>query len=353
MNNYKKYIRNFFTIVIIITILIIGTFNYSIDPLWTFTHSNKFNNIQYGFNERQQKTNYIYNRKLDNFDGILLGSSRSTFINQNDFYNMKIYNYALASMYPYEYKGYIDFAKEINNGNDFKYIIIGLDFFGTKIPTNIKFKNPEFYIENTKSILYRLKMLFTVDTVQKSIANLENSFSGQKQYYDRNNIKYQEKLSEEERMQNYTKSLKGHILSLSEPEYNYNENYIKILKDIKKDNPTSKFIIFTPPVTADLLVSIIQKANRLSEYKKWLHELIEVFGEVNHFMTINSITKNLQNYPDDDHAYPHVVKLVANKLSGKVNDNIPQDFGIIINKENIDNFFLEFDQALKNYNKED
>ena len=35
------------------------------------------------------------------------------------------------------------------------------------------------------------------------------------------------------------------------------------------------------------------------------------FGEVNHFMTINTITRNLENYYDDNHAYPSVLKLLA------------------------------------------
>ena len=40
-------------------------------------------------------------------------------------------------------------------------------------------------------------------------------------------------------------------------------------------------------------------------------------------MDINSITKNLENYPDDDHDYPSILKLLANKLSNVDNKNIP------------------------------
>ena len=61
-----------------------------IDPLWSFAYDNKFNTIQKGFNERQQKTNNVYFNGLNEYDRILLGSSRTTFINQNDFQNMKI-----------------------------------------------------------------------------------------------------------------------------------------------------------------------------------------------------------------------------------------------------------------------
>ena len=118
-------------------------FNYTIDPLWNYNHSNKFNNVQKAFNERQQKSNYIYTHGLEDYEGILLGSSRTTFINQNEFNNMKIYNYASNSMFPYEYKGYIDFAKEVKR-KDFKYIIIGLDFFSSNLQSNIDFEVRSF-----------------------------------------------------------------------------------------------------------------------------------------------------------------------------------------------------------------
>jgi len=331
-----------------IVLLFIGAFNWLVDPLWTFNHSNKFNNIQNGFDERQQKTNFIYNRGLDDFDGILLGSSRTTFYNQNDFGTMKIYNYASSSMFPYEYKGYIDFAKKVK-GKDFKYIIIGSDFYGTNLPKDVKFKNPEFYISNSTSFSYRYKMLASRDALKQSIHNLQNSFLGGQQYYDRNNVKYQPKVSATERLERYTTHLKRHTMELSYPKYVYNNNYIKILKEIKKDNPNTKIIIFTSAVTSDLLVSIIKNGNRIDDYERWLRDLIEVFGEVHHFMTINSITKNLENYPDDDHAYPHIVKLVANKIAKIENANIPKDFGVLVTKENIDQHLQSLKEQIKTY----
>lgn len=341
--NAKKWIRTWF--IIISTLPIIGGFNYIIDPLWTVNSSNKYNNVQKGFNERQQKTNYIYNRKLKNYNGILLGSSRATYINQNEFANMNIYNYASSGILPYEYKGYLDFAKEIK-GKDFEYIIIGSDFYGTN---NIKLSEPSTYVNNAISSIYKYKMLFSIDTIKNSFINIKNSFNGAKIYYDRDNIKYRSKISEIERKMKYTESLKRHTLDLSDPTYSYNNNYINILKQLKKENPNTKFIIFTSAITSDLLVSIIKNAKRINEFERWLRELIEVFGSINHFMTINSITQNLQNYPDDDHAYPNVVKFIANKVSNHKNNNIPKDFGIILDKDNIDIYLEKFKIQIEEY----
>jgi len=345
----KQWIKIF----LFLSSLILGSIvfiNYIIDPLWTFNHANQFNKIQEGFNERQQKSNYIYFNKLNQFDGILLGSSRTTFINQYDFSPIKIYNYAFNSMYPFEYKGYIDFAKR-NSSNELKYIIIGLDFFGSN-KLNIKKTNsypPEYYFNNTLSFLYRYKMLFLKDTLKKSLSNIKNSLSNHKQHgFSRNNIKYNPKVSETERVKRYTTNIKRHTQEMSGENYKYNENYINILQQIKIDNPNTKFIIFTSPITANLLVSIINNGDRFQEYERWLKETIDVFGEIHHFMTINTITKNLQNYADDDHYYPFIGTLIAHKIINKKDNNISKDFGILLNNKNIGKFLMQFKDELKN-----
>jgi len=347
----KEWVKRFFFLSIL-AITIIGLINYYIDPLWTFTHANRFNRLQEGFNERQQKSNYIYFNKSHQFNAILLGSSRTTFINRKDFYNMEVYNYALNSMYPFEYKGYIDFFKK-NRPNSLKYIIIGLDFYGSNIPPKIEelqIHKPQYYFDNLSTFLYRYKTLLLKDTLKKSFTNIKYSLSNYKKHsYNRDNIKFNIKVSEEERLKNYKKNLKRHVEVMSEKNYTYNKNYIKILQEIKRENPNSKFIIFTSPITADLLVSTIKDGDRFDDYKRWLKETISVFGEVNHFMTINSVTTNLQNYCDDDHYYPYIGKLIANKLSNRENRDTPNDFGILLNSHNVDKFLQEFQDKIKYY----
>jgi hypothetical protein len=348
--NAKQWIKTFL-LLSLFAFGCISLINYIIDPLWTFNHTNRFNRIQEGFNERQQKSNYVYFHKLNQFDGIMLGSSRTTFINQYDFSSMKIYNYAFNSTYPFEYKKYIDFAKK-NRKTPLKYIIIGLDFYGTNVP-NIKkigIYPPEHYFNNTISFLYRYKMLLLKDTLKKSLTNMKNSLSNYKQHgYSRDNIKYNIKVSEEERVKNYRINIKRHVKEMSGKNYTYNENYIYILKQLKIDNPHTKFIIFSSPITADLLVSTIKNGDRFKEYERWLKETISVFGEIHHFMTINTITKNLQNYIDDDHYYPFVGTLLAHKIIGQKDNNIPKDFGILLNNRNIDKFLRKFQNELKKY----
>lgn len=68
-------------IIILISVILL---NYLNDPLWVFNHKNHYNKTRLGFNERQQKTNLLYFDQKD-YDSILLGNSKVTYINQNKF----------------------------------------------------------------------------------------------------------------------------------------------------------------------------------------------------------------------------------------------------------------------------
>ncbi len=90
---------------------------------------------------------------------------------------------------------------------------------------------------------------------------------------------------------------------------------------MKFKNPNTKFIIFTSAVTSDLLVCI-KNRNGIYEYERWLKELIEVFGEVNHFMIINTFTGN---------------------------NDVPQNFEVLVKKENINEHLENLRKQIEEY----
>ncbi len=117
---------------------------------------------------------------------------------------------------------------------------------------------------------------------------------------------------------------------------------------MKNNNPNADIIVFTSPITADLLAGIINNGDKLEEYKMWLNDLVDVFGEINHFMDFNSITINLDNYPDLDHYYDDISDLIINKILKK-NRGAPEDFGILLEMGNIAEYLNYFEETLKNY----
>jgi hypothetical protein len=343
----KNWVKNWATATAF-AIITIGLFNFLMDPLWLYSHAFEFNSVQSGFNERQQKTNLVQYRDMDKYDGILLGSSRTAQINQNHFSDFKIFNYASNSMFPFEYKSYIDYFKS-NKNRQLKYIIIGADFYNTNTPKNDYFIPPKFYIENARNPVYRYSSLFSIDTLKYSIRNLKSYQLGSVQYYNRDNVKITSKFSTKEALERYKDGIIQSTRKFIGKEYQYNNKYIPLLDKLKVENPNVKILVFTSPITADLLASIIKNGGRLLEYKQWLSDLVKTNGSIYHFMDINSITTNLDNYSDDHHYYGKIGALIANRISGVNNSSIPNDFGILLNMKNLPKYLTTFERKLKKY----
>lgn len=323
----KTFMLNFFVF------SVIGGFNYFMDPLWTFNTTHKYNQIQDGFNERQQKTNYITFQPF-NYDSLILGSSRTTYINQNDFNGINAYNYAANSMDPVEYNTYIEYAKKIK-GSDFEYIILGIDFFGTNANRGILFEKPEFYINKSNEFLYRYKPLISIDTLKYSVRNINLLVKDSKliSTYDRNNIKKIEVLSKEQQQNNLLQQLEVYDESVYG---NYAYKDIKsIFTEIKNNNPNTKFIIYTTPISTPMF-EVMVKNGRMGDYRQWIEDSVDVFEEVYNFMYPNSITNNLDNYVDAHHFKPEIGTLIAHKVTKYRLNEIPNDFGVLVTEQNIE-----------------
>src|SRR4051812_12979960 len=114
MSKYKSWLIKLIITSLLVIAPIVGFVmyhNYQIDPLWNFNHANEYNDIQIGFDERQQKTNYVMARPF-NYDSLLIGTSRVTYMDQSSFVNDDVFNYSLSEMHIDEYSPYINFAKD-------------------------------------------------------------------------------------------------------------------------------------------------------------------------------------------------------------------------------------------------
>ena len=168
---FTNFIKGFFLLNIFF-LSIISIFIYFMDPYWTFSHSHKFNSLQNSTNEREQKSSLLYFQHKQ-YDALLLGTSRVTFINQNDFKNMNVFNYSFSLANPIELSEYIEFAKK-QNKKDFEYIIIGLDFLGTNLNAD-KNQNPKEVFDEVTNPFYKYKLLLSIDAFTLSIENLKRS----------------------------------------------------------------------------------------------------------------------------------------------------------------------------------
>lgn len=329
--------------IILIPLLCIGSINFYIDPLWNFDHNNRYNSIQIAFDERQQKTGHLkFNQHP--YQTLIMGSSRITYINQADFAGYNAYNYAVNNMLLSEYHDYADFARQ-QNGQDFDYIIIGLDFFAANENVQYlnKFEPPAYYTDMVKAIGYRYKTLLSLDVLEYSRKNYELSTKNIKQNftYDRNNVKRLNHISNEEKQILIDNNLDWYGNQVY-TQYKYGP-VKETFQQLRSDHPDTRFIVFTTPVSAPLYMLMMEKG-LYPEYARWLSDCVEVFGEVYNFMNLNSITCDLDNYYDASHFYPEIGTMIAQRVTGQNTDNLPADFGILINRDNLTEHLWEIAQ---------
>ncbi|MCH1625095.1 hypothetical protein [Fredinandcohnia quinoae] len=326
----------------------IYSFNYFIDPLWFGGSSSEFNDVQLAFNERQQKANHIAFQPFEH-DTVLLGSSRSTYINQHDFSGYDVYNFAVSNMSVQEYKSYVDLAKQ-ERGKDMKAIIIGLDFFKSSVAQSKDKITLYSYMDTMKEPLYRYKKLLSFQVLEYSWGNFKASYKDGTlglRDYDRNNVATVNKMDPDVA----EKQTEGKIAKFKEEFYGdtyiYNENYKDILMEVKQANPNSEFIIYTTPISTELFKALVD-SGRFPDYEKWLRDVVDVYGSVYNFMDINTVSNDLtNNYFDGHHFYPHVGTWIAHRISNVEDDTLPDDFGSYVTKENIDQYLEELKQQVK------
>jgi hypothetical protein len=302
---YKNWLYQTLLSLLLILFLVI-LINYFNDPLWVSDRDNFFNQKQKGFNERQQKSNKIFFTK-EKYDSVMVGNSKVTYINQNQFKSGNLFNYAVSDMRPEEYYDYIEFFKEKNG--DPKYIILGIDF-SSCLKRNIKIQDPQFYIQNSKSPFYQYKQLLSYNTLIYSLRNLSKNFSSRNNVYDRYNIKikknYQIDKNVEINVNNWEKEAKKDY-ELAK----YNPNFEQSLSKIRINNPNSKIIsVFLPEFIPKFL--FYSKSKKI--YDRCIKDAQKNSNFIYNFMYFNKLTTDSKNYYDGSHFRPEIGKIIMDNI---------------------------------------
>ncbi|TKC17013.1 hypothetical protein [Robertmurraya kyonggiensis] len=330
--------RLLLTTIIIIILPVIGVmgFNYYIDPLWNYSHKNRFNDFQIGFDERQLKTNYINSRSKFDYDSLLIGTSRVTYMNYNEFENEKVFNYSLSSMHIDEYLPYIEYATKKNHKEfDTIYMELYVDSYDGNVKnTN---KDSKVYIEKAEDPFYKITSLFSQSTLESSIENFNiskmNLYDGPRSY-NRDNVA-QTTLSNEAIPRLWMK-FKDFFETKPSDSYVYDSEYKQKLMDIRNKYPNTKIVVFTDLMPAEKLKLILSNEAYRNAYERWYRDMVDVFGEVYSFHGYNRITENLDNFFDWFHYYPKIGDEMIHAIQ-EPSEN--KDILYIVNENNIEEFF--------------
>jgi hypothetical protein len=123
-------------------------------------------------------------------------------------------------------------------------------------------------------------------------------------------------------------------------QYAYREGLKQLLTDLRDSNKGSRLLVYTTPVSEPYFCVMV-KENRLPDYERWLREMVEVFGQVWHFEYLHSTARDYENtFSDGHHFYPWVGTFIAHKLTGEPDPGIPSDFGILLDRANIEEWLI-------------
>lgn len=286
-----------------------------IDPLWMFSHSIEINNFQSPYDERLQKSFYLKNSK-QNYDSLLVGSSRTAYYNQSEFKDMSLFNYSISGGTVAEYPVFINYFRETNK---LENLFVGIDFFDCLLSNSDNkkqvFDNHGLIKDISRtSIFNNLKFLYSYNTFCYSLENFSNYLFkvDEGRIYDRCNNTYSFAINTNESLM-YTRI---NSFNYYKKYHSYDKNFKNYLNEYK--NITNcKIFIFTTPLSSPFLFEIFSDPKLKSSYFRWVNDIISVFDEF-YFLTFpNSVSESFHMYSYDGHHYnSDIGRLITQFLSG-------------------------------------
>lgn len=336
MLNYKKNIK---TIVLsaILFCSLVALLNYIVDPYWCFDHKIIIGKLQGGFDERQQKTNWL-TFQGGKYDTLIFGSSRVTYLDTRDVPG-KAFNYSTSSMRPSEFSGYARHFQEANKAT-VKSIILGLGFFETNGATETTFEAPSSYIDKALEVGSRYKSLLNFYLLRQSLSAIKNDVYGRinNNYSREDDDLLSKKMNLPVPLSVLSRDITSQLESYKAKAYgNYtyqdNTTHYRSLLDMF---PNSDFNVFITPVTHHLLKLMISEG-RWDDYERWIRDLVKTYGEVWNFMYVNQVTSDVPTYYKDAHHYsPKIAGVIARKMYGLPVDPTFEGFGIKITPQSLE-----------------
>lgn len=262
-------------------------------------------------NERNIKSVYLANN-TNAYDGVLIGSSRSSYIDVSNTPYYKIFNYSVSGIGIEEYLPYLLFFKKTQGTP--KLIILSLDFHTTN-------KNCEPFPPPTKVISYaenKFKHFFDYMKVKVAhlslkILNFERKYFND--YYTRNLVKgrVNQRTSLDD---NIIKDTIDYYRRNVFRNYIYREDYVKILWKLKEAFPNSKIIVLICPIHNSLTRGTFNLVNPLF-YQKWNQDIKNIFRKFYDFNNDQSIVKNKNFFFDPSHFYPFIGDKIISVLENE------------------------------------
>ena len=347
--NDKKFTMTVMAIFATLTLTIVS-FNYWMDPLWSFGHAHAYNDVQIVTDEREQKTG---NQKFVSKDAntLLIGSSRSTYIHTTGFKKWNVYNYSVANLSMQEYQSMMLYSFKQNP--DYERVILGVDFFKSSTQEAGAHRSIGNYEAKVEKPFYRAKNLFSYDVLKYSVDNFKlssNDDIARDRLYNRQGNAFAKKLTEEETFKETVNKITKFEDTFYGEHYVYFPKYKEVMTNVRDTHPEAEKIVYTTPISSELFKALVY-TDLLDDYEMWMRDLVDVYGGVWNFMYPNEVTNNINNYFDGHHFYPEVGDLIAARVEQGESADVPEDFGVYVTAENVDEHLEDVKKLVAEFQK--
>lgn len=309
------YLKLYF---VLSAILISGSagLNALVDPLW-YGKGNQLDDYNFYFNERVSKTNLFLQSNPEDYDCLIIGSSRVTSLRPSSFEAHNCFNFAFDGGKIEDYVAYAAFAREKGLNPDIIYVgVDALNFWESRLPPNLPEEPQPMY----QAYLSADVLLFSVKTLLKR--------SPSPRYYDTD--------------------FEGEIVEGLPPYRPYfMKSYrstpklaperVAMFEDLREVFPEAKYVGFVPPVSAWNLVNAIYGPGFMESYFDSQYQVSGLFDEMYDFSSPSYVTKDPANSYDSGHYYANVQTMIADTLEGR-----ESTFEIVVNQQNFDEYREEY-----------
>lgn len=343
-----KWIKIWIAIIVIIPLLV-GLFNYVIDPLG-FNKKILINNLNI---VKENNTHFTIKYKMPflrkgGWDNLMLGTSRIGLMDTNitdKFLGGKTFTMSLpGSAMPLQFDSFL-YAIKFNH---VKNVIYGIDFM--TFNKNLKFNDD--YVQFKDELqsfgnFYTYDIYFNIETLKKSIDTIRNNSADHpklRAFYSENGMRnfpnFEQKLNNGHF--NIQTSINKHLQKYFDKNngiyanYDYSSEYMLMFKKIVTychENDINLYV-YIPPVYFEHFHAI-REAGLKSEFETFKRELAKITDFMD-FTGVNSITTNKNNYWDSSHLRREYTEIVMAKLIHNEVTDEHKDFGVWVTKENIE-----------------
>jgi hypothetical protein len=349
----KDYFRFnlFFFIMTTLPMVLVALFNIIVDPYDVYKTENLF-----GINHEKPKkeNNDRLFKAIDVINiqpvTVILGSSRTkqgidpfhpVFKDQQPAYNL-----AINGPNVYEVRRYLEHA--IKNQKEIKSVVLGIDFF----MFNETLKNQPTFSETRlekESIALQdlLNTTLSLDALAASQETIKASLNKPKPTtddYGKGGFSPNRNANDGRTKGRFNSAIKLYFELHSN--YKFSEQYFEDFRRIVQLSQEEKFdlkIFISPAHATDL--EAIRATGSWEAFEDWKRKLVAV-TPVWDFSGYNSVTTEpikeiMINYVDNSHYTPLVGNLVINRIFDYQLDTIPQDFGVLLTPDNVEEYLAK------------